>query len=442
MRTKYLRTAIPALVLAGLFFGASVLHAEEFSSTNFTVQNPTLFSGGFSSSVSFGLQSIISQIAPGTSTSATFGGNAGFLFFPFVSTPAVSSTAGDGQVALSWTASDGFLGWTVSGYSVGQSTASGGPYSYSAVGNVTSSTRTGLTNGTTYYFVIVAKDSFGNFIATSTQASATPASAGGSGGGGGGGGGGSGGGGPVGTQLSSGATVNISGRAYPLSHVTVLKDGQIAIATIAGPDAAFSVSLTGLSTGAYTITVYGEDASGHRSTTFSFPVQVAMSATTNIGGIFLAPTISIDKSEVKRGDNIAIFGQSVPRSDITILVHSDQELFAKTTTDAQGAYLYNLDTTPLDMGGHTTKSKSAVGGEISSFGTVVNFSVGTKNVKAAISRAAEKGDISGDGKVNLIDFSIVAYWYKRPSPPPTADLNGDGKVDLVDFSIMAFHWTG
>jgi hypothetical protein len=53
-----------------------------------------------------------------------------------------------------------------------------------------------------------------------------------------------------------------------------------------------------------------------------------------------------------------------------------------------------------------------------------------------------KGDSNGDGRVNLVDFSIAAYWYKRANPPASADLNGDGKVDLVDSSIMAFNWTG
>lgn len=51
-------------------------------------------------------------------------------------------------------------------------------------------------------------------------------------------------------------------------------------------------------------------------------------------------------------------------------------------------------------------------------------------------------DINSDGKVNLIDFSIAAYWYGKPSPPANVDFNADGKVNLIDFSIMAFYWTG
>ena len=69
--------------------------------------------------------------------------------------------------------------------------------------------------------------------------------------------------------------------------------------------------------------------------------------------------------------------------------------------------------------------------------------MGDKTVLKTINQAvSKKGDLSGDNKVNLIDFSILAYWYKRPQPLAKNDLNADGKVDLIDFSIMAFHWTG
>lgn len=56
-----------------------------------------------------------------------------------------------------------------------------------------------------------------------------------------------------------------------------------------------------------------------------------------------------------------------------------------------------------------------------------------------------KYDLNCDGRVNLVDFSILAYWWKRPLTAVAkqrVDFNGDGKVDLVDFSILAYHWTG
>ena len=253
-----------------------------------------------------------------------------------------------------------------------------------------------------------------------------------SGGGGGGGGG---------IAVSSTGAI-FSGRAYPKSTITLLKDAQIAATTIAGADANFSISLSGLSGGNYIFSVYSEDNKGIRSSLLTFPVSVTSGTTANVGGIFIAPTIAVDKSEVKRGDNIAIFGQSTPVSEITISVNSEEEFFVKKMSDASGAYLLNFDTSVLEMGQHNTKSKVALNGEISSFSKVIGFAVGTKNVLAQLPQTSLRGDLNSDKKVNLVDFSIVAYWYKRSSPPATVDLNSDGKVDLVDFSIMAFYWTG
>jgi hypothetical protein len=53
-------------------------------------------------------------------------------------------------------------------------------------------------------------------------------------------------------------------------------------------------------------------------------------------------------------------------------------------------------------------------------------------------------DISRDGRVNLVDFSILAYWWKRLPLPASRpfDLNCDGFVRLDDFSILAYHWSG
>ena len=92
-----------------------------------------------------------------------------------LTTPAAPSglaaVAGNGLVALSWNAVAG-----VSGYRVRRSTTPGGPYGTIAVSATpgTSYMDTGLTNGTTYYYVVTALI-FANEGGASAQASATPA---------------------------------------------------------------------------------------------------------------------------------------------------------------------------------------------------------------------------------------------------------------------------
>lgn len=299
----------------------------------------------------------------------------------------------------------------------------------SALGGASCTSR-GFTGGT---LSCSASCEFNTSACTSTTATPAPSSDGGGGGGGG----------SI-APVTPVTGVVFSGRAYPKTTVTLLKDAQVAATTLAGADAKFQINVSGLSGGNYNFSVYSEDNKGIRSSLLTFPVSVTSGVTTNVGGIFIAPTIAVDKSEVKQGDTIVIFGQSTPASEITISISSENESFVKKTTDASGVYLLNFDTSVLDLGQHNAKSKVALGGEISSFSKTVGFTVGTKNVLAQ-AQSVTKGDSNNDKRVNLIDFSILAYWFNRPlTPVATAlvDLNGDKKVNLVDFSIMAYYWTG
>src|SRR5437879_11870295 len=68
-----------------------------------------------------------------------------------------TSTASTSQINLSWTASSG-----ATSYNVLRSTTSGGPYTSIASGVITTSyTNTGLSAGTTYYYVVQAAHSTG-----------------------------------------------------------------------------------------------------------------------------------------------------------------------------------------------------------------------------------------------------------------------------------------
>ncbi len=80
----------------------------------------------------------------------------------------LQATAGNAQVVLSWNASAG-----ATSYNVLRSATSGGPYTTVATPTGTNYTDTGLTNGTTYYYVVSASNAAGT-SANSSQVSATP----------------------------------------------------------------------------------------------------------------------------------------------------------------------------------------------------------------------------------------------------------------------------
>ncbi len=80
----------------------------------------------------------------------------------------LAATAGNAQVSLTWNAVTG-----ATSYNVKRATTSGGPYVLAGTATGTSFTNTGLTNGTTYFFVVSAVSSSGE-SPNSAEVSATP----------------------------------------------------------------------------------------------------------------------------------------------------------------------------------------------------------------------------------------------------------------------------
>lgn len=81
----------------------------------------------------------------------------------------LTATAGNASVALTWTASSG-----ATSYKVSRSTTSSGSYTQIATPVAASYSDLGLANGTTYYYVVAAANSYGS-SANSSQVSAAPA---------------------------------------------------------------------------------------------------------------------------------------------------------------------------------------------------------------------------------------------------------------------------
>ena len=436
-----------------VLFGALVFlaRADEFTSSDFKVLEPVLQPAGYSSSTSYILISTIAQMAIGTSTATAFNLAGGFLYYPFATSPVVTATAGDGQVSLSWTASEGFLGWTVSGYNVGQSTSPGGPYTFSAsLGSGTNSTRTGLTNGTTYSFVVRAEDAFGNSVATSSEVYSTPIAAPApaptptptpSPGGGGGSGG----------ILFTKTRVILKGYAYPSANLFVLKDGSQVSNFRAAGDGKWETDVE-LAGGIYTFSIYAVDSEGRRSITYSFTTNVPKDQAVTISDIIIPPTIGADKAQVKFGNDIKFFGAAYPNSQINVIINSEQVFADQATSSRFGLWNYTLNSANLETGEHVTKSQAVIAKSlVSGFSESLAFRVGDTDVLfgklLAPLRPApacgKKGDINSDGKVNIVDFSIMLFFWNQRNPQnPCADINGDGIVNLFDFSIMLYYWTG
>jgi hypothetical protein len=281
-------------------------------------------------------------------------------------------------------------------------------------------------------------------------------SSGGSSSGGGGGGGGGGSGASSGGNDGSGGfegsdkpyqsgdgQVIIKGYAFPRSTITILVDGQIADTSTSLGDGSFEVTLNEIARGAYTFGVYGTDKAGVRSSTYSTTFTVTGARGSTLSNVNVMPSIKVTPNPVDPNSVLKVSGYSIPDATVTIENQSEKSSAGmKTftaTSDGNGAWSIDISTDGFNKGTYKVRAKAK-----QEAGVTTNFSGYTLYGVGEAPKVAGSSDLNRDGKVNLIDFSILLFWWNSNggASNPSADINGDGKVSLTDFSIMIFNWTG
>lgn len=417
------------VVLLTLFLYLNYGQADEYSSSNFTVLDPVVNAGLESSSSSnFGLGQSAGQAVIGQSSSANYQLWSGFQYFFQVDANTLTATAGDGQVSLSWNVPDTFLGIAVSDYDIGVGTLSG-TYTFENAGNVTSFVKTGLANGTTYYFIVKAKTSGGTFLVFSNEASASPTGSG-----------------TPAPQGSSGsstvlyAKLELSGLTFPNAPITILRGGQIAGSANSNAAGEFQFTFDNISSGLQSFGVYTVDINGSKSGTYNFVKNLVAGVINRESNIFLSPTILPSHTSIKQGETISFSGFTAPESAVRIYL--DDNFIEEVAAGSEGAWHTQLNTQSYPLG--TRKiTVEAIKNLSKSAQATIFFDVTEKESVLYVPGQYSRSDLNFDGRVNLVDFSILLYyWQQALAEPVKADINRSGSVDFIDFSIMMYDWTG
>ncbi|MFA5945925.1 MAG: hypothetical protein WC802_03390 [Patescibacteria group bacterium] len=249
--------------------------------------------------------------------------------------------------------------------------------------------------------------------------------------------------GAIGSVSSSSET--FLGLAYPNSSVAILKDGQLVATVETDASGGFSSKITNLSIGTFAFGFVATDTLGNHSALTTVEITASGSSTTT-RDIFLSPTIAPIGFFVSSSAVVAVTGSSAPDADVRLSITSvsgDVILTRHAQADANGEYSIQLAPNALPAGSYTVTATATLGGLTSTRSLPASFAIGAPNAPLSYL----KGDYNEDGQVNLVDFSIALYWYKQPLSPAFKVLelhhgNGDGILDLVDISILAYFWTG
>jgi len=273
----------------------------------------------------------------------------------------------------------------------------------------------------------------GDFCSSTCTIEPAGSGGGGSSGGGSGGRGGS-------TQELGDTQITISGLGYPGRTINFLLDTESIGSVRADGDGEFEFA-TEADPGTATLGMWSTDVNGVRSLTLNNTFDVTQGAITNVTGIILPPTISVPNQNVNPGDIVTVSGQSAANATVELHI-DDSDPIETVTAGNNGRWSFNLDTATLSISEHILRARSIVGNPPltteSSFSTSLQLFVGVDG------QATQPSDLNRDGSVNLIDFSILIFWWQTnggDSDPP-ADINQNGNVGLEDFSILLFNWTG
>lgn len=251
---------------------------------------------------------------------------------------------------------------------------------------------------------------------------------------------------PITPETSSGGVVfpntavQFKGSAYPNAEVFLLKDGVFKNSVFADNNARFAINLPEDEGGNNLYTLYAVDKNNQKSLFLNFPTKVKEGYLNFLNNILFAPTISADKLEVSLNGFINFSGYAVPFGSLEITIKSlDNENIKNFSLNANkdGIYNINIPLSNLEKGDYTAFIKYKNDTRVSK---LLRFTINNRDILNEDKIEYLPGDCNKDNIINLVDFSVLAFWYKKPNPPLCVDIKRDNIVDLIDFSILAYYW--
>lgn len=244
---------------------------------------------------------------------------------------------------------------------------------------------------------------------------------------------------PGGSSVLYLSSVTLAGWAPPGSTVHILKDGVASATGRAGGDGTFESTVSNLERGSYTFLVYAIDGAERKSSTFSTTLSLSSGTNNSISTIVVPPTIGLSAATIDVGDGVTLTGETVPDSTVEVFLtpegsRSISEKFT-VTSGANGLWELAIEAQDLSRGTYGIRARTIRSSQsMSEFSERLVLGVGAPLEQAG------SFDLNADGKVNLVDFSIMlSFW---GTAGPEGDINVDGTVNLADFSILLFNWTG
>ncbi len=250
---------------------------------------------------------------------------------------------------------------------------------------------------------------------------------------------------PTPSSVSTGSSA-FYGITIPNTLIRVLQDGIVVETVRSDEDGRFTVMVSLLGDGLHTfsfiaVTDYGT------TLPFALPLIRKGNEETETTGIALSPVVAASVTSIARGESLSVFGYAQPASPVQIEVHSDPVFVQTVQSGADGSFEVAFPTDGLAFGEHAIYAKTFINGAWTDLSLPWRFTVGTQTTIAPIVSEVCHADVNGDGRVNIVDLSVLEEWFEKPlstemRKTEASCLSGDGEITPIDLSILGYYWTG
>jgi hypothetical protein len=246
------------------------------------------------------------------------------------------------------------------------------------------------------------------------------------------------------TSGSNGAASFVMrGSAFPNAKLTLLKDGAVYTTLVANSDGQFNLTVNGLNFGNYQFSLYAQDRNGLDSSSYTVNVPISEIKSYVFNDILVPPTIKSDNLVIALGQSFNVTGYAAANSKILVEVPGVKTL-ATGMTDSSGYYSIPV-LADMSAGLYQIRTRVELNGVQSLYSKPVQVlyykGVPGEPLPPPPSQLASCADYNKDYRINLIDFSILLFWFGKDNPPKDIDCNGDHTINIKDFSILMYFWT-
>lgn len=228
--------------------------------------------------------------------------------------------------------------------------------------------------------------------------------------------------------------VTFSGKAFPGAKIFVIDrdvrfDKILSEDVVTSDDGSFHTSFVGILQSQHSFGLIVKDKELRTAQTKSFNIDT-LADDLVAKDIVVSPTIGFINRSVARGQTAVIIGYASPESSVSLEINGIIKKEIKAEKD--GSYKGEVSTGDLDFGSYRVRVKQAMAGEKRES----DFS--PTNTLVISRLVLPKADLSGDGKVDIKDWSMfLSRWSSKDmEQKKLIDFNEDGKIDISDFSIF------